>query len=591
MKSLFRFFRKSLGRRLLMYFTLLMMIPLAVVGWFIYTVSDTRMCRSALQLSSQIMNNVSMDLDQLFDDADNLISLVVSDSSIQQCIHEQSIQGNDRQELQLQMNQRMKRLSAYYDSINGAYLLLDNNMVAKSRYYAEREQHNMPSGLYQLARNRAGIQWVVSEKGSMLVDNMGDSVLCGVSSLTDTNTGQPCGVVIVEIKLSVIRKMMQVDMGENSNVFLMGTEGDLLVELFNNDKQDLLVKELMQKEAMSNKLKVYENQEFFVLCQRFSADGCAIVGLVYKDFIRADSRKILETILKVAAIAFLINIVVSRLLKTYELQPIEDMMQYVQRVEEGDFSAKMNVTRTDEMGRLAASMDHMTKHIESLLQTVQKEQERLRWAEFKALQAQINPHFLYNTLDSIKWLVWNGENQKASEMITALTDFFRRVLSQGKDFISIEDEVDHVESYLKIQKIRYRKIFDYTIYVEEGLETCIIPKLLLQPIVENALYHGIKPGEHKGKIRINIVSLDENLVLEVRDDGVGMTVEKQTELVKSIEKSEGTRFESYGMGNINDRIHILAGSEYGISIISDLGIGTSVSIRLPRTLGGEIDNV
>jgi len=574
-----------------MYFTLLMMIPLAVVGWFIYTVSDTRMCRSALQLSSQIMNNVSMDLDQLFDDADNLISLVVSDSSIQQCIHEQSIQGNDRQELQLQMNQRMKRLSAYYDSINGAYLLLDNNMVAKSRYYAEREQHNMPSGLYQLARNRAGIQWVVSEKGSMLVDNMGDSVLCGVSSLTDTNTGQPCGVVIVEIKLSVIRKMMQVDMGENSNVFLMGTEGDLLVELFNNDKQDLLVKELMQKEAMSNKLKVYENQEFFVLCQRFSADGCAIVGLVYKDFIRADSRKILETILKVAAIAFLINIVVSRLLKTYELQPIEDMMQYVQRVEEGDFSAKMNVSRTDEMGRLSGSMYHMTKHIESLLQTVQKEQERLRWAEFKALQAQINPHFLYNTLDSIKWLVWNGENQKASEMITALTDFFRRVLSQGKDFISIEDEVDHVESYLKIQKIRYRKIFDYTIYVEEGLETCIIPKLLLQPIVENALYHGIKPGEHKGKIRINIVSLDENLVLEVRDDGVGMTVEKQTELVKSIEKSEGTRFESYGMGNINDRIHILAGSEYGISIISDLGIGTSVSIRLPRTLGGEIDNV
>jgi two-component system sensor histidine kinase YesM len=254
----------------------------------------------------------------------------------------------------------------------------------------------------------------------------------------------------------------------------------------------------------------------------------------------------------------------------------------------------MEIARMDEMGRLATSMNHMTRHIKALLETVQKEQERLRWAELKALQAQINPHFLYNTLDSIKWLVRTGEHDKADEMIAALTDFFRKVLSQGKDFISIEDEVNHVDSYLKIQKIRYHKTFDYSIYVEEGLEGCMIPKLLLQPIVENAIYHGIKPGagvKNGGKILIHIVSAKADLVLEVRDNGVGMTEARKAEVLGSFERCQNDRSESYGMGNVNDRIHILAGSAYGIKIISEEGLGTSVSISLPKMSGGGPDDV
>lgn len=574
--------KQSLGRRLLVYFTLLMMLPLATTGWILYSVSDARMSQSALKLSSEIMNNVSMDLGQQLGDVDNLISLIVSDGTLQEYIKEQD-EGGDQEELKLKLNQRMKRLGSYYDNVNGVYVLLDNGTLAKSRYYEEKPQANISKELYETARNRAGIKWVVSSEGSMVVDNRGDAVLCGLSSFTDSQTGQPCGVVIVELRLSLIRRMMQVDMGENSNVFFMGSGGDILVELEESEEQRLLAADLMKTEVMNNQLKVYDRESFFILSRRFSVDGCAIVGFVYKDFIRQDSKKILDTVLLVAAVAFVLNIIVSRFLKYYELRPIEAMMKYVQRIEQGDFSVEMQITRMDEMGQLATSMDHMTKHIQTLLERVQQEQERLRWAEFKALQAQINPHFLYNTLDSIKWLVRTWEHQKADEMIAALTDFFRRVLSQGKDFISIEDEVNHVESYLKIQKIRYHKIFDYAIYVEEGLESCIIPKLLLQPIVENALYHGIKPKGENGRLSVYIVSVEQDLVLEVRDNGVGIPKERQEELFQSSE--------SYGMGNVKDRIHILAGNEYGIQVISDVGIGTSVSIRLPKTLGGELDHV
>lgn len=587
MRQLTGFFRESLGRRLLLYFTLLMMIPLAAVGWIIYEVSDARMSTSALRLTSQIMDNVSMDLEQMFDDTANLSAQVVADNMIQGYIAQTPVPPADTHELALQMSQRLKRLASYYDDINGVYLLLDNGMVAKSRYYAEREQHRIPDELYQRARNHAGVQWVTSPEGSLMVDNMGSGVLCALSSLTNAGSGRPCGVVVVEVKLSAIQKMLQVDMGENSNLYLLSPQGEILQEQFNHPEQQAVARELMENEVMSTRLRVFEQEDFFVLCQRFPAGGCAVMGLVYKDFIREDSRKILEAVLLVAAFAFVINIVVSQLLKRYELQPIEEMMQYVRRVEAGDFSADIKTVRTDEMGKLAASMCEMTRHIENLLETVQREQTRLRWAEFKALQAQINPHFLYNTLDSIKWLVRQGNNEQAGEMIDALTLFFRKVLSQGKDFITIDDEVSHIKSYLTIQKIRYYDLFDYYIYIEDGLETCVIPKLLLQPLVENALYHGIKPCGHKGELLINVVSVGEDLVLEVRDNGVGMPPEKKERLRQSIQNGSGKSAESYGMANVNERIHILSGREYGISLQSDENVGSSVRITLPKTLKGD----
>ena len=171
-------------------------------------------------------------------------------------------------------------------------------------------------------------------------------------------------------------------------------------------------------------------------------------------------------------------------------------------------------------------------------------------------------------------------------MVAALTSFFRIGLSRGNDLIPVENEVQHVQSYLTIQKIRYSKIFDYSVYLDGGVCGCMVPKLLLQPIVENALYHGIKPAARKCRLFVNVLSEGGDLVMEVRDDGVGMSESKLQALDKALAHCGDIRAESYGMCNVNDRIHILAGEEYGISVVSEPGFGTSVRLRLPKTLGG-----
>ena len=580
------FFRHSLGRRLLLYFTLLMMIPLAAAGWVIYHVSDTRMSSGALRLSTQIMNNVSLDLDQMIAAAEDLSSMIAADSAVRECLVRQPSDETEREQLQSALGLQLKRLSAYYDMTSGAYLVLDNGITAKSRYYSVRESPGMPQELYQLARNHAATQWVNCPDGSMIVDNMGDGVLSAVSSLSNPQTGQPCGVIVVEIKLAAIKRMMRVDLGENSNVFLLGRDGGVLSALAEDEEQQTLVTELVRGEAIGSKLEVRDKKDFFVLCSRLPASGWTVAGLVYKDFLREDSRHILQTVLWIGLFAFLINIAVSRWLRAYELRPIKAMMRYVKKVETGDFSAGLAVVREDEVGALAVSMKNMTEHIQNLLVTVQQEQERLRWAEYKALQAQINPHFLYNTLDSLNWLIWAGENERAAEMVSALTSFFRIGLSRGDDLIPVENEVQHVQGYLTIQKIRYNKVFDYSVYLDDSVHGCMVPKLLLQPIVENALYHGIKPAARKCRLFVNVLGENGDLVMEVRDDGVGMSESRLEALRNALAHCGDIRTDSYGMCNVNDRIHILAGEEYGISLVSEPGLGTSVRLRLPKTLGG-----
>ena len=250
------FFRHSLGRRLLLYFTLLMMIPLAAAGWVIYHVSDTRMSRGALRLSTQIMNNVSLDLDQMIADADDLSSMIAADSAVRECLMRQPSNEEEREQLQTALGMQLKRLGAYYDMTSGAYLVLDNGVTAKSRYYSVRETSGMSEELYQLARNHAATQWVNCPDGSMIVDNMGDGVLSAISSISHPQTGQPCGVIVVEIKLAAIKRMMRVDLGENSNVFLLGRDGGVLSALMEDSEQQSLVTELVQGEVIGSKLEV-----------------------------------------------------------------------------------------------------------------------------------------------------------------------------------------------------------------------------------------------------------------------------------------------------------------------------------------------
>ena len=205
----------------------------------------------------------------------------------------------------------------------------------------------------------------------------------------------------------------------------------------------------------------------------------------------------------------------------------------------------------------------------------------MRKADLRLLQEQINPHFLYNTLDTIIWLVEADQPQQAVDMVVTLSDFFRLVLSKGKEHISIKEEEQHISSYLKIQEVRYHDILEYEINIDKVLYEYQILKMTLQPLVENALYHGIKYKRAKGRIYISGEKENNMILLTVKDNGVGMEPEELEFLQKEIRRPCQETEKGYGLANVNERLRIYYGPEYGLNIMSEKGRGTEVTVTIP----------
>ena len=269
------------------------------------------------------------------------------------------------------------------------------------------------------------------------------------------------------------------------------------------------------------------------------------------------------------------------------IQSINQLCFVTDQVAEGNFSVRASISTKDEMEKLARSVNSMTSHIEELVTTIKEDERRMRHAELRLLQEQINPHFLYNTLDTIVWLIESGETDNAEEMVVSLSTFFRLVLSHGQEFITIREEERHIRSYLEIQQVRYKDILDYEIDISPEIYDCRILKLTLQPLVENALYHGIKYKRAKGLLKIS-GSLEGDLVkLTVTDDGAGMSPEKLEELRLKISRPCNGSEGGFGLANVSERIRMNFGPEYGMQIDSREGQGTVILITLPAEKAGQ----
>ena len=223
----------------------------------------------------------------------------------------------------------------------------------------------------------------------------------------------------------------------------------------------------------------------------------------------------------------------------------------------------------------------VTWYFNRLLRQVQQEQIQLRKTEFLVLQSQINPHFLYNTLDAITWLAESGEQEAVVKMVGSLSEFFRTSLNDGKDIVTVAEDVHHIRSYLAIQKVRYQDILEYEVDVPDRFDKVLIPKLTLQPLIENALYHGIKNKRGGGRIRIEAYEEEGDLFIRVTDDGVGMNEERLCQVRDGIREGAPEEKGIYGLYNVNERIRLHFGEPYGITIESTEGTGTVAMVRLP----------
>ncbi len=262
-------------------------------------------------------------------------------------------------------------------------------------------------------------------------------------------------------------------------------------------------------------------------------------------------------------------------------KPIRQLSEITDQVAKGNLDVRSDVKTGAEVGVLNDSLNTMIDKINELVEQVKTEQISLRKAEFELLQAQINPHFLYNTLDAIVWLAEAGEHKKVVSMVESLSGFFRSSLNQGKDVVTIREETQHVRSYLEIQQVRYQDILKYEIDIPDELEAYLIPKITIQPLVENALYHGIKNKRGVGNIIITGIREGDFFVIQIKDNGIGMTEERLLKVCDRIHNKVPSENDIYGLYNVNERIRLNFGEQYGISIESEYMKGTVVNVKLP----------
>lgn len=320
-----------------------------------------------------------------------------------------------------------------------------------------------------------------------------------------------------------------------------------------------------------------------------SSPGWYLCTLVENEKLYQEASALSLSLSKVFVTMFGAGILGAFFISSQITRRITNLSVAMDHVQEGNFNTRLSVQGNDEIAELSHHFNSMLKDLRRLMNEVVETQKEKRKRELEILQAQINPHFIYNTLDTLQWKALEYGASDLSELILSLSSFFRVSLSKGKEMIPLREEIKHVRSYLDIQKARYEEILTYEIQVEESLDDVFLPKILLQPLVENAIYHGIKPKLAQGKISILAQLEGKDLVLKVQDNGVGMTEEQVNQLEEAFEGKRAPV--SYGLHNVHQRIRLTYGTPYGLHVESCLQDGTAVTIRLPMEKKEEMYDV
>ncbi len=308
--------------------------------------------------------------------------------------------------------------------------------------------------------------------------------------------------------------------------------------------------------------------------------------LIEDSMLYEQTNSIIHYILLIGIVLFIISMFLAVMVSNSIVKPIQSLKSNMIEVSHGNLQSYSDLQKSDEVSVLGQVFNQMLNEIENLINQVVNTQKQKRQAEFRALQSQINPHFLYNTLDTLQWKALEYKAFEVADLVNSLSRFFRISLSGGSEYIPIEDEIEHARTYLEIQKVRYKDKIQYNFQTGDKLNQECVPKLIIQPLVENAIYHGIKPKKEGGTIDIIVTKEAGFLHIEVRDNGVGMTAERLNDLKKNLKNS--VESDHYGLYNINERLKYTFGEDYQIRVDSQQDKGTIVLLKIPITKEGSL---
>ena len=407
-----------------------------------------------------------------------------------------------------------------------------------------------------------------------------------VVELTENRDSQ-MGVLLVDMDFSSISRMMNQinEVGNGQYYYLCNSDGDIIyhprqIQISDGISRENSIKAASYKDGVYD--ETFEGTQRKVIVNTISYTGWKLVGVIPYSIFTHEMLNIRYFIAMVTLLMAVMLTIINRVVAERISSPIRKLNHSVMEYEAGK-KPEIYIGGSWEIRHLGYSIQSSYEKSEKLMQEIVWEQNERRKSELDALQSQINPHFLYNALDSITWMIEGERNDEAAFMISQLAKLFRISLSKGHTIISVKDELQHAQSYMNIQRVRYKDAFSVTFDVEPELEKYCAVKLTLQPILENAINYGVDPMDDCGEIRVCVRKEGELLVLSVEDNGIGMS-EEEVELLLTDNNRVPKHGSGVGLINIHNRLQILFGKEYGLVIESEPDEGTKVSIQIPAIL-------
>lgn len=500
-----------------------------------------------------------------------------------------------------EMRQFLQGFTTLYSEVAGVLVVNSRGDYVSNEMYARTSDSLTHEFWYKEAVRNNGIFKILGHpyqrNVTTHVNYKGSEVISVVRAILDPDTQKVKGVVLIDLKLRVIAETAHdVRLGKTGYLTVLDSNGDFIYAPSDPYIHRIPLAKLNKNGSGTYSEKVGgRDMQYIYRVSPFT--GWTTVGVFALKDSAAEMREIRFYVVSFVFTVCLLGMTASFFLAYSISRPIDQLASFMQKAESGDLAIRHWGDRSDEIGMLGRRFNAMLQQIHRLLSLTELQERQKREAELRSLQAHIKPHFLYNTLDTIHWMARKKGAEDIAEMAESLSKLFRIGLSKGNDIIPLSDEIEHIRSYLQIQHVRYQNKLDYTIHVAPEIQEVYVLKLVLQPIVENAIYHGIKERRGPGHIWIEAGLSENDLIMTIRDNGKGMSEAELSALQKKIDdvvktdamhpplrpsqQGNSGDLKGYGMLNVQARIGLTFGTKYGLTLQSKEGQGTVVTVTHP----------
>lgn len=586
-KKLFQVFQYlNIRTSILISFSILIIATLLVISFISFRYTENTVKNNSVDYTTKIIKQINNDIDSYIVSMDNIATLISKDNEVQEYLFDDEANKNyefyEERILKLFKTVRETR----EDICNIAIIDTNDKYIINDGKDELSEYISMQDTVwYKSAILKNGETYISSSHVQNVIKDNYRWVITLCRTLINPNTNEQEGAFFIDLNYNAISDLCEKNaLGKKGYVFIIDEKGEIIY----HPKQQLIYSGLIKE----NIEKIINNDKnYFVTDLRgdscvytFSQSektGWTVVGVAYMDELIKNNNEIILVYGIVMSVILGLAIIISMRISKEITKPLEKLKNSMREVEKGDFeNVNIEIAGENEIVSLSNSFNIMISEIKKLMEQNVNEQKQKRKSEIKALQAQIKPHFLYNTLDSIIWMAESNKTKEVVIMTSSLAKLLRESISNEEEVTTINREISYIKSYLTIQKMRYKDKLEFIIDVEKSIYNVKIIKLILQPIVENAIYHGVKCKEGKGLISISGYNYGNEIEIIVKDTGVGMDKYQLEHIFDSCKRGE--KYNGVGICNVQMRLQLTYGEKYGLIYESNKSEGTTVKIRIPK---------